>query len=83
MISCEGHNLKIIGLTNDLQLRTRLNNNKQFSFDTKALVCSDLNDQTNIGITVMKKFEMSVQYSALGPAIFSFAAGAKQAEAKI
>ena len=50
---------------------------------TKALVCSDLDDQINIGITVMKISEMSIQYSASGPAFFSFANGEKQAVAKI
>ena len=75
--------LKIIGIAKDIQSRTRLDNQKWLSFDSPAFVCSDLDDQINIGVNIMKKLEMNIQYSATGPAIFSFAIGAKQTVAKI
>ena len=79
----EGQNLKIVSTINDLQLKIRLDNNKWLSFDSNALVCADLDDPINIGITTMKKIEMSVQYSVSGPAVSTFRNGKKQAVAKI
>ena len=59
-----------------------LDNRKLFSFTSSTLVCDNLDDEINIGLTILKQLNFNMNFSKTGPIIFNFDSCRKQSIAK-